>query len=740
MRQYHSAGRRTRTTTTVLRGLTVITVLASASWSTTPAHATQSRVHASFGLSQPSKSPFPTNWHTVNDSSNLTGIRVNLPVPDCSVRPSDCDDIAVLNSLDGFNLQPRVSIPFDGTIDVDTATSSNLFLVDIDHDEIVESSQLVWDPDTTTLHVESDNLLRQHTRYAVIVTRGIRDSQGRNIEATQTFRSFLADRCSGERECAYQQALREGLDAAAGLGTPAAQVASASVFTTLSSTAVMEKIRDQIKAKTPDAIDFRLGPDGSRTMFTRNAINEIWFDRQMRVDGGLSPVRLDLAPLAVVPDTVGSIAYGKFSSSDYQTQPAVFPTVGTRTGVPKVQRVNELYCTLILPSGQKPAAGWPVMILAHAGTQHKDDFALRHAAIAASHGIATLAINAVGHGFGSRSELRLRLTDGSEVAFPSGGRGIDQDGGGVIANREGDRPEAPYTILWERDALRQTAADLLQLVRQVEVGVDVDGDNEDDLDADRTYLAGFSLGSNYGALAATVDPSVQAMTLNVPGGALVELLRLGPARRPVFGMHLQQRVPSLLNSPGIDELDGVPVGIPTWNENKPLRQSPSVVNTVAGAMPIQELIDRTEWAFQSGNSLAYAPHLQRDPLQGVPTKAVLLQFAKGDQTSPNPAMTAFLRASGLAKRTTFYRNDLAFEKDNSIPKNPHGFLNNPTSLQLAGAVSRGAQQQMGTFFASRGEEIITPEDPKDPKEPDPLDGLFEVPIAQPLPENLSFIP
>ena len=63
-----------------------------------------------------------------------------------------------------------------------------------------------------------------------------------------------------------------------------------------------------------------------------------------------------------------------------------------------MQRVNELYCTLILPSGQKPAAGWPVMILAHAGTQHKDDFALRHAAIAASHGIATLAINAVGHG------------------------------------------------------------------------------------------------------------------------------------------------------------------------------------------------------------------------------------------------------------------------------------------------------------------------------------------------------
>jgi hypothetical protein len=688
-------------------------------------------VHALFALRQPSGGPFPANWYTVNDASNLTGLRVNLPLPECSVRPSDCDDVGVLNSLDGFNLQPRVSIPFDGTIDLETVTSSSVFLVALDHDQLVEINQLVWDPDTTTLHVESDNLLRQHTRYAVIVTRRIRDPQGRHIQATQAFRSFLGEPCAGERECAYQRALLEGVAAAERLGTPADQVASASVFTTLSSTAVMEKIRDQVKATTPAAIDFLLGPEGSRTLFARSAISELWFDRQTLVSGPLSPVRLDLAPLGIVAGAVGQIAYGKFSSGDYQQQPAVFPTVGTRTGVPTVQRVNELYCTLILPSGQKPAAGWPVMILGHAGTQHKDDFVLRHAAIAASHGVATLAINAVGHGFGPLSSLRVRLTDGSEVALPSGGRGIDQDNNGVIANREGDRPEAPYTILWERDALRQTAADLLQLVRQVQIGVDVDGDATADLDAARVYFAGFSLGSNYGALAATVDPSVQAVGLNVPGGALVELLRLGPARRPVFGVLLQERVPSLLNSPGIDVLDGVPVGPPRWNENKPLRHLPPVVNTVVGAMPIQELIDRTEWAFQPGNSLAYAPHLRREPLPGVPARSVLLQFAKGDQTSPNPAMTAFLRASGLAGRTLFYRNDLAFAEDSRVPKNPHGFLTNPTSpIPLVAAVSRGAQQQMGTFFASNGKKIITPEPAR----------LFEVPIAPPLPEVLGFIP
>jgi hypothetical protein len=94
-------------------------------------------------------------------------------------------------------------------------------------------------------------------------------------------------------------------------------------------------------------------------------------------------------------------------------------------------------------------------------------------------------------------------------------------------------------------------------------------------------------------------------------------------------------------------------------------------------------------------------------------------------------MTAFLRASGLANRTLFYRNDLAFAEDSRVPKNPHGLLTTPTSpIPLVAAVSRGAQQQMGAFFASNGRKIITPEPAR----------LFEVPIAPPLPEVLGFIP
>ena len=39
----------------------------------------------------------PTNLLTVPDSTQATGLRVNLPKPDCAARPSDCADIDVLN-------------------------------------------------------------------------------------------------------------------------------------------------------------------------------------------------------------------------------------------------------------------------------------------------------------------------------------------------------------------------------------------------------------------------------------------------------------------------------------------------------------------------------------------------------------------------------------------------------------------------------------------------------------------
>src|SRR5712691_5387934 len=70
--------------------------------------------------------PFPTNLYTVPDEAQITGLRVDLPKLDCATHPSDCADVAVLDTLDGFNIQPRISIPFSAPIDLSTVSSSTV--------------------------------------------------------------------------------------------------------------------------------------------------------------------------------------------------------------------------------------------------------------------------------------------------------------------------------------------------------------------------------------------------------------------------------------------------------------------------------------------------------------------------------------------------------------------------------------------------------------------------------------
>ena len=73
-------------------------------------------VFAGFDLGAP-ETGLPSDIFTVADSTQNTGRRSHYPYPDCTVRPSDCDDLEVVNTLDGWGLQTRVSVPFSGDID-----------------------------------------------------------------------------------------------------------------------------------------------------------------------------------------------------------------------------------------------------------------------------------------------------------------------------------------------------------------------------------------------------------------------------------------------------------------------------------------------------------------------------------------------------------------------------------------------------------------------------------------------
>ena len=155
----------------------------------------QAAVQPGYDLSTPDGGPFPSDRWTAVDWSQPTGLRVDLPKPDCAARPSDCQDIDVLNTLDGFNVQPRISIPFTGAIDPSSVSSSSVFLIRIPDHAITGINQIAWEPAADTLHVESDQLLRQHTSYILVVTKSVRDASGAPIEAAP-FRRDLRDNMS----------------------------------------------------------------------------------------------------------------------------------------------------------------------------------------------------------------------------------------------------------------------------------------------------------------------------------------------------------------------------------------------------------------------------------------------------------------------------------------------------------------------------------------------------------------
>jgi hypothetical protein len=103
-------------------------------------------------------------------------------------------------------------------------------------------------------------------------------------------------------------------------------------------------------------------------------------------------------------------------------------------------------------------------------------------------------------------------------------------------------------------------------------------------------------------------------------------------------------------------------------------------------------------------------------------------FAKGDKTVPNATTTALLKAGDLRDRTLYYRYDLEPRDASGHPVDAdrHQLFPNDDPHTFAGKNAAVT----ATFLASDGTEI---------SDPDGLGPLWETPIAESLPEALSFI-
>ncbi len=623
---------------------------------------------------------------TVADATQVTGRRVNLPFPRCTVRRSDCDEIRLLNQLDGFDVDPRITVGFVRPVDLAKVNRDTVYLHQVGDNSPegrIGLRRLVLD--NLVLYGQPEHQLREGTRYEIVVTPGVNGQAGKATFTTMTTtRELLAFRRQLDSGSAY---------AAAGIATSARG---------------LDFVIDGKRRVYPAANVVRPRRFNDLTVGTGDALaEETVFDSSKSAGPAL-----------------GTVAFGSFLSPQWidanraiprrpSRSPALAPTSRARVGF-----------ALIVPAATaakpKPPGGWPVAIFGPGVTRSKYDVFLA-ADENLKQGIATIAIDPVGHAYGPATQtgVDLALPPSSE-RFSGFGRAVDVAGDGSYDSRDGLSTKgqpARYASIALRDGLRQTALDNMALARAIARGADVDGDGAPDLRRSGISYYAQSLGGIYGTMVMAADPSIAVGALNVPGGPILEIARLSPGFRCEVTTELERRRPSLINGGP----SGCSDGRPGFTEAMPLFADPPVTNPPPGAVRIQQAGVRTNWINRSGSPEAFAPLLRLRPPSGQAAKKVIYQFAYGDETVPNPTSATIMRAGALQDVTTLYRND----RTPTAGSNPHGFLIDP---RLTGR--QPALLQVATFIASGGATIL---------DPDAAGGVFEVPIADPATlERLNF--
>lgn len=715
-----------------LTGLALTTALAACSL---PAHH-GAEVSVRHSSTDPAAAPFPSDRYTVADATQLTQRRVALPKPDCAVRVTDCADVDVLNTLDGFSVWPRFTVPLTGDIDPASVSSDSVYLQQVGGADGLRAgarvgiNQIAWDPQSRTLSFKSDELLLERTRYLLVVTDRVRDAAGRPLGGGDWLAGGGLPAGPTAEPGDYPQQLRQAL---AVLPPAAGKPVAASLFTTQTATAELAGMARQVKAGTPVPIDFEMAegaPRGKapvRALFDLPNVKSMVVQRQVGTAPQFSASPLRLASLQVVPGSVARVGYGQFRSPSYLGPEVRIAPTGTAAGVPRPVGEQAVLVQIFVPAGPKPAGGWPVVLYGHGLGNSLFGSPWSVASVFASHGFATAAINVVGHGGGEQGSLQVTLADGGQVSVRAPGRGVDQNRDGSIGPIEGAVAPPPYALIGARDALRQTVVDLIQLLRQFEAGVDIDGDGTVDFNGRRVFYSGQSFGGVYGAMLLAVEPALVAGVPNVGGGSLMEATLLGSMRSSRTAS-IASRQPPLINLPPLPNVAAP--GHLQMDENLPLRNQPPRTRHVPGALAIAEVMDRSEWAQQSGVATAYAPLLRKRPLPGHAAKPLIYQLAKGDPVMTNTSSMMVVRGGSLADRVSYFRHDLAFAANPAVGRNAHTYLTdiaNPAALPHAVA----AQRQIAAFFASNGTRFI---------DADGAQPLFESGIHESALDTLNFLP
>jgi pimeloyl-ACP methyl ester carboxylesterase len=664
--------------------------------------------------------PFPTNLLL----SGTTDLTLNIPVTD----PTNFADPQVaLNALDGFSTVAPWSTTFstpplpssligghNGTVRVFEVTltgpGGGVTAIQRELQSPQEFVVALAPSDTTgrTLAIIPTAPLQQLTSYmAVLIGNGgelnpapapsITDANGNDVTPDTTY--FLAKRTSplcvngqstdslipASQACALEP-LRElvnsqedALNAFDGVAT-GTRVVLSWVATTQSITPVMQAVDSRIEQNLPPTVkvaytglttkELGLGLPGYANIFAGIMVDPYYLGAPSAADP-TAPLHdfWHAAPGAYVPPFD---AVGLDPTSTNVTFANPFPVATSTQVIPVVMTIPNI--------GQRPSAGWPIVIFQHGITRNRTDmFAIADALARA--GFAVIAIDAPLHGLTDPTNpfFHNQLFTGTPAAgLITGERTFDLD----LENNSTSAPGPDGTIdpsgtyfinlsylLTSRDNLRQANADLLELARGV-FTID-DGSPTGDIDGSRVEFVGQSLGSIIGTAFVAIEPHVNVGLLNVPGGGVARLLDASPTFGPSIHAGLAQA--------------GLTQGTPTYD---------------AFFVAAQTVVD-------SGDSINFA--------FATAGKAILAQEVVGDATHPsdqvipNSVPTAplsgtepLLAALGLSSivQTTQAAQIRGVVR---FTQGAHGSLLDPTS---SAAVTAEMQGEMASFISSGGQAVL----------------------------------
>lgn len=551
---------------------------------------------------------------------------------------------AQLGALDGFGLRPVIELPVAGPLDVATLPARSadaaapLFVINVEEGSpgFGEVVAYDWrmDADGSRIRgaIARGQVLREQTRYAAVLTEGVRGVGGR-LGASVGFEALRTS--APEALPAHFRSTRAALDAVGAL-TGRSDVVSLAVFTTQDARGPVHAAREQLESMPVPTLAF---PDPT-VIFTGEERLSALLGTPPRDEQGRA--RLGWGqPAGLAHDGVAAVGTGvltgvTFRRAELEGNAADSLESGTweldAARAPRVQGPASFKVSFAIPSGPMPAAGFPLAIFGHglgAG---------RHQMLAfietfAKNGYATVAIDA--DGFGSRFVDKDEQNDVARILGEGyGGTHQGPDGFGDV-----DGPVTSYGLFHDfvnisamRDQMRQSVIDLSQVVRALKdpaldlspllPGARLDG-------AHVVYL-GESYGGVLGGTFAAVERDVSLYVLDVPGGGILDY---AAANAPKLRPFLELFLPSAYGS--IEPLDRF-----------------STLLSLGSAL------------LDGADPITFAPHVLRDraSLAGtpLPPRHVLLLEAVNDEIMANGATTALALAMGVPILGPSYDSDARF--------------------------------------------------------------------------------